>query len=65
MHIVLLRIRFLDQRARQILSRIMTHSEDRNGASVRSILPVNYLTTTLEIDNDKKEILFHQAVAAG
>jgi hypothetical protein len=43
--------------------RIMTHSEDRNGASVRSILPVNYMTTTLEIDKDKKEILFHQAVA--
>jgi hypothetical protein len=43
--------------------RIMTHSEDRSGASVQSILPVNYLTTTLEIKNDEKEILFHQAVA--
>jgi len=43
--------------------RIMTHSEDRMGASVRSILPVNYLTTTLEIDGGKKEILFHQAIA--
>jgi hypothetical protein len=43
--------------------RIMTHSEDRDGASVRSILPVNYMTTTLEVDKDKKEILFHQAVA--
>jgi hypothetical protein len=43
--------------------RIMTHSEDRSGASVRSILPVNYLTTTLQIDKDRKEILFHQAVA--
>jgi hypothetical protein len=43
--------------------KIMTHSEDRSGASVRSILPVNYMTTTLEIDNDKKEILFHQAIA--
>lgn len=43
--------------------RIMTHSEDRSGASVRSILPVNYMTTTLEIDKDKKEILFHQAIA--
>ena len=43
--------------------RIMTHSEDRDGASVQSILPVNYLTTTLEIDNGNKEILFHQAVA--
>ena len=44
---------------------IMTHSEDRSGASVRSILPVNYKTTTLEIDMDKKEILFHQAIALG
>jgi len=43
--------------------RIMTHSEDRNGASVQSVLPVNYLTTTLEADSKKKEILFHQAVA--
>ena len=43
--------------------RIMTHSEDRKGASVESVLPVNYLTTTLEINNDTREILFHQAVA--
>jgi hypothetical protein len=43
--------------------RIMTHSEDRAGASVQSILPVNYLTTTLEIHNERKEILIHQAVA--
>jgi len=43
--------------------RIMTHSEDRAGASVQSVLPVNYLTTTLEINNSRKEILFHQAVA--
>ncbi|MDO9340783.1 MAG: hypothetical protein Q7T72_09710, partial [Bacteroidales bacterium] len=43
--------------------RIMTHSEDRNGASVQSILPVNYMTTTLEINKERKEILFHQAVA--
>ena len=42
---------------------IMTHSEDRNGASVRSVLPLNYMTTTLEIRNNEKEILFHQAVA--
>jgi L-fucose isomerase-like protein len=43
--------------------RIMTHSEDRQGASVQSVLPVNHITTTLEIDNDKKEILMHQAIA--
>ncbi len=42
---------------------IMTHSEDRQGASVRSILPLNYLTTTLEILQERKEIIFHQAVA--
>jgi hypothetical protein len=42
---------------------IMTHSEDRQGASVRSVLPVNYLTTTLEISQERKEILFHQAIA--
>ena len=42
---------------------ILTHSEDRQGASVRSILPVGYMTTTLEIRPREKEILFHQAKA--
>ncbi len=44
---------------------IMTHSEDRQGASVRSILPAGYMTTTLEILPDQKEILFHQAKSVG
>jgi hypothetical protein len=39
---------------------ILTHSEDRQGASVRSILPVGYLTTTLQLSQARKEILFHQ-----
>ncbi len=39
---------------------IMTHSEDRQGASVRSVLPLGYMTTTLEIDQGRKEILFHR-----
>jgi hypothetical protein len=42
---------------------ILTHSEDRQGASIRSILPVGYMTTSLEFDQDRKEILFHRAVA--
>ena len=42
---------------------IMTHSEDRQGASVRSYLPENYITTSLEINSERKEILFHQALA--
>ena len=29
---------------------ILTHSEDRQGASVRSILPTGYMTTTLEFE---------------
>ena len=43
--------------------RIMTHSEDRQGASVRSVLPLGYMTTSLEIDQGRKEILFHQGKA--
>jgi len=42
---------------------ILTHSEDRQGASVRSILPVGYMTTTLEFEPARKEILFHRAKA--
>ncbi len=44
---------------------ILTHSEDRQGASVRSILPGGYLTTTVEVNNDRKEILLHRAKAVG
>jgi len=42
---------------------ILTHSEDRQGASVRSVMPVGYLTTTIEIQPDRNEILMHQAKA--
>jgi len=44
---------------------ILTHSEDRKGASVRSIMPAGYLTTTIEIDHRKKEIILHQAKTVG
>ena len=42
---------------------ILTHSEDRQGASVRSLLPLNYMTTTIEISSPRKEMLFHQGRA--
>ncbi|HDP33905.1 MAG TPA: hypothetical protein ENN29_02210 [Candidatus Hydrogenedentes bacterium] len=42
---------------------ILTHSEDRQGAAVRSILPTEYMTTSLEVSQENKEILFHQAKA--
>ena len=44
---------------------IMTHSEDRQGASLRSTLPAGYMTTTLEMHPQRQEILFHQAKAVG
>lgn len=42
---------------------IHTHSEDRKGASVRSVLPLGYMTTTLEIHPVRREILCHRGVA--
>jgi hypothetical protein len=42
---------------------IMTHSEDRQGASVRSILPLGYMTTSMKINPQRKEIIFHQGKA--
>ena len=44
---------------------ILTHSEDRKGASVRSILPSGYIVTTLEFAPEKKQVLLHQAKAIG
>jgi hypothetical protein len=42
---------------------ILTHSEDRQGASVRSVMPVGYMTTSLEFEPSRKQILFHRAKA--
>jgi len=42
---------------------ILTHSEDRQGACVRSLVPTGYMTTTIEFDLPTKRILFHQGVA--
>lgn len=43
---------------------ILTHNEDRKGASVRSFLPLGYMTSTMEIHPARQEILFHRAKAA-
>jgi hypothetical protein len=40
---------------------IRSHSEDRKGASMRSLLPLGRLTTTVEINADRKEMILHQA----
>ncbi len=44
---------------------ILTHSEDRQGASLRSILPAGRLVTTLQFEPKRKEILLHQAKSVG
>jgi len=40
---------------------IRSHAEDQKGASIRSLLPLGHLTTTLQIAPTRREILFHQA----
>ncbi|HPD15133.1 MAG TPA: hypothetical protein PLE19_09290 [Planctomycetota bacterium] len=40
---------------------IRSHSEDRKGAVYRSLLPLGYMTTTLELNCGSKQILFHQS----
>jgi hypothetical protein len=44
---------------------ILTHSEDRQGASLRSTLPLGYMTTTVEFAPEpaRKVILLHQGKA--
>lgn len=44
---------------------ILTHSEDRQGASVRSIVPAGHMTTTVEVAPERKLLLFHRAKAVG
>ena len=40
---------------------IRNHSEDRKGAVVRSLMPLGEMTTTLEFDPVRKEVVMHQA----
>jgi hypothetical protein len=44
---------------------ILTHSEDRQGAAVRSLMPQGFMTTTVEFDSGRKTILFHRGKAVG
>ena len=39
---------------------IRNHSEDRKGAAIRSLMPLGQMTTTLEFDPDKKQVIIHQ-----
>ena len=39
---------------------IRSHSEDRKGAAIRSLLPLGHMTTTLEIQPTRREVILHQ-----
>jgi L-fucose isomerase-like protein len=39
---------------------IRSHSEDRRGAAVRSLMPLGYMTTTLEFIPGRRQAIFHQ-----
>ncbi|MGQ9575849.1 MAG: hypothetical protein ACUVUC_11070 [Thermoguttaceae bacterium] len=39
---------------------IRNHSEDRKGAAIRSLMPLGYMTTTIEFHPGRKEVIFHQ-----
>jgi len=39
---------------------IRNHSEDRKGAAIRSLLPLGYMTTTLEFRPSRRQMVFHQ-----
>ena len=39
---------------------IRSHSEDRKGACVRSLMPLGEMTTTLEFNPDSRKVIIHQ-----
>lgn len=45
--------------------RIRSHSEDRKGAAIQSLLPAGYMTTTLQMNPESRQILMHQAKTIG
>jgi hypothetical protein len=42
---------------------LRSHSEDRKGACNRSLMPLGEMTTTIEFDHNKKQVIFHQGIA--
>jgi hypothetical protein len=42
---------------------IRNHSEDRKGACNRSLFPLGEMTTTMQFDHAKKQVIFHQGVS--
>jgi len=45
--------------------RIRNHSEDRKGAAVQSMMPAGEITTSIEFNTERKDIVMHQAKTVG
>lgn len=45
--------------------RIRNHSEDRKGAAVQSLMPAGEITTSIEFNTERKDIVMHQAKSVG
>lgn len=42
---------------------LRSHSEDRLGACNRSLMPLNEMTTTMQWDHHKKQVIYHQGIS--
>ncbi len=42
---------------------LRSHSEDRKGACNRSLMPLGEMTTTIQFDHNKKQVIFHQGIS--
>ncbi|MCQ2119362.1 MAG: hypothetical protein MJY84_05520, partial [Bacteroidales bacterium] len=57
--------RFFGPDSEPVPFEILTHSEDRMGASVRAVAPVGYPATSMRIMFDSHKIFVHKAITAG
>jgi hypothetical protein len=45
--------------------RIRNHSEDRKGAAVQSLMPAGEITTSIEFNTERKDMVLHRAKSTG
>lgn len=57
--------KYLGKKSKQLSYEILTHSEDRKGASVRAIVPEGYPVTTLKFSIANRGMSIHTAVTTG
>ncbi len=57
--------KFFGKKSKQMPFEILTHSEDRQGASVRTITPEGYPVTTLKLNVAARCMAIHSAITTG